>query len=77
MFIFPERRDVPSTTAVSTTAADTTTPPETETTPAEVAETAGHPAVTTSAGGDRKIIINLKDIYRCPATGTIIFFNKV
>jgi hypothetical protein len=84
MFIFPERREVPSaTTTASTTAAAaaTTTPPETETTPetertpetettpAEAAEAVGTAATTTSVGGDRKIIINLKDIYRCPATG--------
>ncbi len=66
MFIFPERREVPSATTASTTTAATTTPPETETTPAEAVGTA---ATTTSVGGDRKIIINLKDIYRCPATG--------
>jgi hypothetical protein len=84
MFIFPERREVPSaTTTASTTAAAaaTTTPPETgttpeaETTPAEAAETVGT-AATTSVSGDRKIIINLKDIYRCPATGKKNIFNK-
>ncbi len=79
MFIFPERREVPSaTTTASTTAAAaaTTTPPETETTPeTEItpAEAVGT-AATTSVGGDRKIIINLKDIYRCPATGIKKYF---
>jgi hypothetical protein len=83
MFIFPERREVPSeTTTASTTAvaATTTTPPETETTPPETettpAEAVGT-AATTSVSGDRKIIINLKDIYRCPATGKEIFLTRM
>jgi hypothetical protein len=77
MFIFPERREVPSATTTASTTAATTTPPETETTPPETettpAEAVGT-AATTSVGGDRKIIINLKDIYRCPATGIKKYF---
>jgi hypothetical protein len=72
MFIFPDRLSTPSTTSPPTTVAAATT--EEETTLPPTTEAA---AVRPSGGGERKIIINLKDIYRCPATGPSQHFCSV
>ena len=74
MFIFPDRQLSSPSTTTTTTVADELTPlsttPETavtKTTTTTTTETAVTEKAVTSS--DRKIIINLKDIYHCPATG--------
>jgi hypothetical protein len=73
MFIFPERQTISSTPA-TTSAATTTEEEEEETsttteTPEVTSETPVTSAGPTVTSSERKIIINLKDIYHCPTTG--------
>jgi hypothetical protein len=73
MFIFPERQSTTSTTTaadITTTADEEEEEEETSSTTEMSAKTSEltseAPSVTSS---ERKIIINLKDIYHCPTTG--------